>query len=173
MWGELITKLALFSQTFFTGKPVDESKAEATFNKKNRTLCFRVEQLLVNCIKQMPDLFPIINVKLFFMSTFRADNPSELLYADFQEIVEASEIGFSMLLKEVINCATKEWRDFVRGELGKGGGVLYKYISKEEKAYLNVDISKFCVSNFSPSDVLSQQAKNWSQLWAPPDPQLK
>ena len=92
--GELITKLALFNQTFFTGKPVDESKAEATFNKKNRTLCFRVEQLLVNCIKQMPDLFPIINVKLFFMSTFRVDNPSELIYADFQKMVEASEKRF-------------------------------------------------------------------------------
>ena len=69
----------------FTGKPVGESKAEAPFNKANRTLCFRVEQLLVNCIKQMPDLFPIINVKLFFMSTFRVDNPSELTFADFQK----------------------------------------------------------------------------------------
>jgi hypothetical protein len=107
------------------------------------------------------------------MSTFRVDNPSELIYADFQKIVEASEKGFSMLLKEVINCATKDWRDFVRGELSKGGGVLYKYISKEEKAYLNVDISKFCVSNFNPSEVLNQQAKNWSKLWAPPDPDLK
>ena len=78
-----------------------------------------------------------------------------------------------MLLREVINDATKEWRDFVRGELAKGGGVLYKYISKEEKAYLNIDISKFCVSNFSPSEVLSQQAKNWSKLWAPANPSLQ
>ena len=61
-----------------------------------------------------------------------------------------------MLLKEVINDATNEWRNFVRREFGKVGGALFRYISEEEKAYLNVDISKFCVSNCSPSEVLAQ-----------------
>ena len=70
----------------------------------------------------MPENFKIPDLKYFFMSTFRVDNPSELLIADFQKIVEFSEIGFAMLLKEVINDATNEWRNFVRGELGKGGG---------------------------------------------------
>ena len=87
--------------------------------------------------------------------------------------LKKTEVSFSLLLREAINDATKEWRDFVRGELSKGGGVLYKYISKEEKAYLNVDISKFCISNFSPSEVLEQQAKSWSKLWAPVSASLK
>ena len=102
-------------------------------NKANRTLCFRVEQLLVDAIKLMPEGFPIGELKLFFMSNYGVDNPSKLNFADFKIVFEKAEFAFSLLLRETINDATKEWRHLVRGELSKGGGVLFKYISKEEK----------------------------------------
>ena len=134
IWGELVTKLAMFRQVFYTANAVGDSRTEAhpMTIKEHRKLCFRVEQLLVNAIKLMPENFKIPDLKYFFMSTFVVDNPSELLFADFQKIVEFSEIGFAMLLKEVINDATNEWRNFVRGELGKGGGALFRYISPKK-----------------------------------------
>ena len=93
IWGELLTKLALFRQTFFTDNSVDESIAEDTLmsNKANRTLCFRVEQLLVDAIKLMPEGFPIGELKLFFMSNYGVDNPSKLNFADFKILFEKAE----------------------------------------------------------------------------------
>ena len=70
----------------------------------------------------MPEGFPIGELKLFFMSNYGVDNPSEFNFADFKIMFEKAEFAFSLLLRGTINDATKEWRNFVRGELSKGGG---------------------------------------------------
>ena len=77
-----------------------------------------------------------------------------------------------MILKDVIYQASQNWRTFVRQQLHKGGGSLFKHISKQDKAYLSVDLSKFAKNTCSPSEAIAEQTKFWNQYWAPPNETL-
>ena len=45
--------------------------------------------------------------------------------------------------------------------------MLFKYIAKEDKAYLKIDFDKFGGGEFNPSKILAEQSEIWSQYWAP------
>ena len=86
-------------------------------------------------------------------------------------IKESTSIAFDFL-KDVIYKASTDWRSFVKQQLHKGGGLLFKHISKEDKAFLNVDLGKICPGTSSPSEAIATQTEFWSQYWAPPKEDL-
>ena len=96
----------------------------------------------------------------------------ELNTDQIKTIRNSTSIAFDLVLKDVIYQASQNWRTFVRQQLHKGGGILFKHISKEDKAYLNVDISKFGKDTCSPSIAIAEQTEFWSQSWAPPNESL-
>ena len=49
---------------------------------------------------------------------------------------------FDHYLRLMCNRITYNWHTFIRAQLGKGGGLLFKYISKWDKQFLNVDWAK-------------------------------
>ena len=61
----------------------------------------------------------------------------------------------------------EDWRTHVKKQLAKGGGVLFKYVSKQDKTYLSLDLSKMGGGSRNPDEVLKQQASNWRKHWGP------
>ena len=52
-------------------------------------------------------------------------------------------------------------------QLKKGGGTLHKYISKVDKAYMNVDYTLLSKNNVSPEPFLEQQCDVFGKFWCP------
>ena len=52
-------------------------------------------------------------------------------------------------------------------QLATGGGQLFKWISRDEKAFLNVDSSKFQKGRLDPDAFVVDQASQWKGFWAP------
>ena len=69
----------------------------------------------------------------------------------------------------ICNEASKQFRSYVRSELSKGGGSLFKYISSEDKAFLNVQWDTQGGVDLTPKLFLDKQLDKWSSLWAPSD----
>ena len=61
------------------------------------------------------------------------------------------------------------WTQLVKAEANKGGGFLFRYISKFDKSFLKVDRSVSKGDNSSPDLVLSGQVKKWIKFWNPSD----
>ena len=52
----------------------------------------------------------------------------------------------------------RSWNDFVKSELLKGEGLLFKNIAKEDKDFMKVDLAKLGGEEYNPSDTLKQQS---------------
>ena len=53
----------------------------------------------------------------------------------------------------------------MRDQLSLGGGKLFKYISSEEKAFLNVTLTDFPQFENSPQAFLEDQKSTWAKYW--------
>ena len=53
----------------------------------------------------------------------------------------------------------------MREQLSLGGGKLFKYISSEEKAYLNVTLADYPQFDNSPQAFLNNQSDTWAKYW--------
>ena len=58
-----------------------------------------------------------------------------------------------------------KWTKHVREQLSLGGGKLFKYISSEEKSFLNISLSDFPQYENSPQAFLDSQTNTWAQYW--------
>ena len=72
------------------------------------------------------------------------------------------------MLRQFINIQAGEWNKFVVQQLAQGGGKLFAYISREDKAFLNIDISRAGSGCSQPSEFLAQQSHEWAKYWAAP-----
>ena len=92
---------------------------------------------------------------------------ADLSIIQLELMQDTAEAVFNRHIQEFITAKMQSWQEFVRGELARGGGLLFKYIAKEDKAFLKIDLAKFGGSDFNPSEVLANQSDSWSQYWAP------
>ena len=58
-----------------------------------------------------------------------------------------------------------KWTKHVREQLSLGGGKLFKYISSEEKSFLNISLSDFPQFENSPQAFLDSQTDTWAKYW--------
>ena len=52
-------------------------------------------------------------------------------------------------------------------QLAKGGGILFKYISREAQAQMNVDTYRLSSITHSPSAFLESKRVEWAAKWSP------
>ena len=62
--------------------------------------------------------------------------------------------------------AAGQWKSYVKTQLACGGGSLFKHISKQDKAHLNVDITD-TGTVVDPDAFLCKQTSAWKELWCP------
>ena len=74
---------------------------------------------------------------------------------------------FNRHMSELCKARMQSWNSFVKTELLKGGGLLFKFIAKEDKDFMKVDLAKLGGDEYNPSGLLKQQSDFWSQCWAP------
>ena len=61
----------------------------------------------------------------------------------------------------------ESWEAHVKTQAAKGGGSLFKYISRFDKQFLNVDWSITKGNNESPTLFLADQKQKWEAFWNP------
>lgn len=59
----------------------------------------------------------------------------------------------------------KGWTELVEEQINKGGGALFKFISKLDKQFLNVNWVLSKGGNNSPTYFIKSQAKKWSSCF--------
>ena len=84
-----------------------------------------------------------------------------------RNIYENANILFSLFADRVLKKARQGWVDHVRKELSSRGGTLFKYISKQDKHFLNVDIASKGGISRDPDRFLQDQVCTWTKFWSP------
>ena len=67
---------------------------------------------------------------------------------------------------QVIADSAKAWRNYIKEQLYKGGGKLFKYIAKEDKAFANVHFIDEKGVSMPPETFLDKQNKKWQIPWS-------
>jgi len=65
-----------------------------------------------------------------------------------------------------MNNLNANWKQFVNDQLSLGGGRLFRFISKLDKAFLSVSSDTHSASG-DPELFLTEQSKKWSKFWHP------
>ena len=68
-----------------------------------------------------------------------------------QQLLEYTTNIFTNLLATCVKERTNAYKQHIREQLAKGGGTLFKYISKLDKEYLNVDYKMRSDADFGNS----------------------
>ena len=138
-------------------------------NGEKRTLLGEeIQSILPKIIRLFPENLRLSEFSKFSLSSYGVTSFLQLSTEQILVIKDSTSIAFDLTLKDVIYKASSDWRSFVKQQLHKGGGLLFKHISKEDKAFLNVDLGKICPGTSSPSEAIATQTEFWSQYWAPP-----
>ena len=87
-----------------------------------------------------------------------------------RHLFEESNKLFAFFTDGVIKKARQGWVDHVRKQLASRGGSLFKFISKQDKQFLNVDVGSKGGTSRDPSVFLDQQQAMWTKFWAPGTP---
>ena len=87
----------------------------------------------------------------------------DTLYKALQIVKDTHNIYSSRLCSKI----GQAWRQFVLQQLAVGGGTLFKYISKVDKQFLNVNWAASKGNNNSPEEFLQSQTDKWTSLWSP------
>ena len=92
-----------------------------------------------------------------------------LLHDDFTltQILGSINSIHKCLINKRINSISTKWRKHVKDELSQGGGKLFQFISKMDKAFLSVSWDTHGKNVSGPTEFLDQQCKTWSKYWAP------
>ena len=93
--------------------------------------------------------------------------PDELSKPVLSSLANAATCMFTHFTNHVTWNAFKTWISHVKSQLGKGGGSLFAYVSKQDKTHLNVNVSSLGGDDYSPDRFLDKQRAEWSGLWAP------
>ena len=100
-------------------------------------------------------------------ATYGANNFSELRLEQLDILCESADMVLNRHMPELCRAEMRSWNGFVKAELLKGGGLLFKYIAKEDKDFMKVDLAKLGGEEYNPSDILKQQSLFWAKYWAP------
>lgn len=60
-----------------------------------------------------------------------------------------------------------KWKQYVNEQLTLGGKKLFQFVSKLDKAFLNVTWDKFDSTAKGPDDFLNNQRNHWAEYWNP------
>ena len=104
-------------------------------------------------LMELIDQFTFVDQELTEPVLLQLKNAAALLFAHF----------ISMVIRE----AAKSWTTHVKYQLARGGGTLFGYVSKTDKAFLNVSVSAMGGDDLNPSKFLNNQVKGWREHWAP------
>ena len=74
---------------------------------------------------------------------------------------------FTHSANHLIYKAFKSWTGHAQTQLGKGGVSLFAYIPKQDKAYMNVDVSSIRGGCSSPTKFLDKQVAEWGACGGP------
>ena len=83
------------------------------------------------------------------------------------DILVLAESYFSTSVDAVVKQVRQGWIDFVRKELASKSSSLFKYISKQDKQFLNVNFAAAGGADRNPTKFLAEQSANWAGFWAP------
>jgi len=89
----------------------------------------------------------------------------ESLLANCRAIVTFASYANQHICHLVVAESALAWRTHIREQLYKGGGSLFKYISKEDKLFANVELKDSDGSSMSPDSFLASQNDKWSVPW--------
>ena len=78
---------------------------------------------------------------------------------------------YKYLRNKHMNSLDNKWKKYVEDQLSLGGGKLSQFISKMDKAYLNVSFDTHSKSD-DPEHSLKEQKSNWHEFWNPNDDTL-
>ena len=93
--------------------------------------------------------------------------PCDNAYA-LSRIYETITQIYKFMLNKLNSDSKHEYKKYVRSELSRGGGKLFKYISSEEKRFLQVHYSSHSSAK-SHEEFMNQQVGIWSKCWCPKD----
>ena len=71
------------------------------------------------------------------------------------------------LLNKTMNTINIKWTTFVKEQLSLGGSQLFKFISKLDKQFLNVNWDTHGKGASNPTEFLSHQSETWAKYWDP------
>ena len=120
---------------------------------------------ILSKLDQVEEYFPV--------SHNLGEDPSSYLakFADLQNtdtlqelIYSTNQIKHKCVASVVAKCST-QWRDFVKGELAKGGGSLFKFVSRDLKSFLSVSLDDLPGDNGEPDGLLNTEFDAWSGIW--------
>ena len=83
------------------------------------------------------------------------------------ELYVTLQQALGVQVKEQAKLSTKQFREHVRKELLGGGKSLFKFISKHDKQFLNVDVASLGPPGSSPQQCVEHTAQDYFKLWAP------
>ena len=126
-----------------------------------------LQSLMRTILYRWPEGCSIGRMTDFDLETYNASSLDDLSIVQLEIMYETAQMVFSRHLSELIAERMNSWNNFVKTELSKGGGLLFKYIAKEDKEFMRVNLSKLGGDEFNPSKILEQQAEIWSQYWSP------
>ena len=85
---------------------------------------------------------------------------------DFQDVLDAIKYVFNQLCMKELSEKKASWLKLVVEQLHKGGGTLFKYIAKDEKAFLSVSFSSIAKGGLiEPNNILEEVGSFWKQAW--------
>ena len=131
-----------------------------------------LSQVQFNPVQELVDsialLLPNIHLHVEFLSTESADlclgvlslATEDIIYYNCKVLLDICTSALCQCLHKVASLAATSWRKFVKEQLYKGGGILFRFISKEDKLFMRVDPSS------SPNVFLSNQVEFWAKFWA-------
>ena len=92
-----------------------------------------LQLLLKVCWRRWPEGCPVDWVAALCVATYNVRHMNHMNMAQLEVMQEAAELVFNRHLAEHIAAKMQSWSTFVRTELQKGGGLLFKYISKKKR----------------------------------------
>ncbi len=76
-----------------------------------------------------------------------------------------------MAISNLVAESQKGWKAIVKERLAKGGGELFRYVSKESKDFLSVSLDDLPGTSLDPDRLLNTEFDQWAKFWGCPSQQ--
>ena len=159
IWGEICSKLEWYIQA--------RNNSGLSTDTLLNNLGDCLQKLLEVCIHRWPDGCSLDKIAALTISTYNVESLNEMNMAQLDLMHESAEEVFNRHLADLIAEKMHSWNTFVKTELQRGGGLLFKFIFKEEKDFMRVDLEKLGGDEFNPTNILNKQIDFWSKYWSP------
>ena len=88
-------------------------------------------------------------------------------------LVSRTAVLKRMAISNLVAESQKGWKAFVKEQLAKGGGELFKYVTKESKEFLNVSLEDLPGTSLDPNRLLNTEFDQWAKFWGCPRVQME